>query len=304
MTIKKKSKALCHGTLIGDAAHNSTLLIQDGILISRGYDDSGDSDDENTTYINCTGCYITPPVYILTDIANYTHEPNDPVVHTIGPWSPDRPYDHHWLDLVELASDNANPEWQPLVAASITLAKDTISAVDAALMRLSSVSFPIIVRWGSLFIPERFTALMAVLHKHNRQVLIEAATTGQLLAAALTAKRYYTIMVSASLEAFFESDASYFITALAAGVIDSIYAVTDPKDSLLLASMIAHLNQLDIQSVLKRLLYGLPECLSLPTGFRLGQPADYQCLNPAYLRDAVTAKQANRPLPAEFSRRL
>jgi hypothetical protein len=154
-----------------------------------------------------------------------------------------------------------------------------------------------------VFDPTEFQAMMTCLKRHNRSIILEAVNSGQLLATALTANKHSpTIAVSASLDAFFESDSAYFIEALNADVIDHLYATTTPEDTILLAFMIARITQTPLATMLYRIAWDTPRLFTIASGISLGKPAGFLVVDPNLFMPVVQAKHSQEPIPEEFIR--
>ncbi|MBD97650.1 hypothetical protein CL648_02470 [bacterium] len=288
--------AYINGILIGDD-HNErkiNILIENGIVTGKGY--LPDETDADIALIDCKNCYILPHILgIDTD----PQTPN--LTGTIGPVGHQHAYP--WIPISTLLSQEPTANGQPVVGVSVTLNHDTVDAVNQALSPLSHWQFPIIVRWGAVFDPTEFQSMMTSLERHNRPIFLEAVTTGQMLATALTAKKHIpAVCVSASLDAFFESDSAYFIEALKANVIDHLYATITPEDTILLAFMIARLTQLPLATMLSRITWDIPQFFGITDGLSLGKPAQCLIVDPDLFMSVVQAKHTHTPIPDGFIR--
>jgi hypothetical protein len=288
--------AYVNGMLIGDdgEARVINLLVENGIVTGKGY--LPDDTEADITLIDCKNCYILPQVLGIDT------PPNTPnLTGTLGPLGQGHAYP--WIPINTLLDADIPTDGAPVVGVSVTLNQDTVETVDTLLTKLTNLPFPIIVSWGTVFDPTEFQAMMTCLKRHNRSIILEAVNSGQLLATALTAKKHIpTIAVSASLDAFFESDSAYFIEALNADVIDHLYATTTPEDTILLAFMIARITQTPLATMLYRIAWDTPRLFTIASGISLGKPAGFLVVDPNLFMPVVQAKHSQEPIPEEFIR--
>ncbi|MDA0945322.1 MAG: hypothetical protein O3A77_04610 [bacterium] len=288
--------AYVNGMLIGDdgEARVINLLVENGIVTGKGY--LPDETEDDITIIDCKNCYILPQVLGINT------PPNTPnVTGTLGPLGQGHAYP--WIPINTLLDADIPTDGAPVVGVSVTLNQDTVETVDTLLTKLANLPFPIIVSWGTVFDPTEFQAMLTCLKRHNRSIILEAVNSGQLLATALTAKKHIpTIAVSASLDAFFESDSAYFIEALNANVLDQLYATTTPEDTILLAFMIARLTQTPLTTLLSRIAWDTPRLFTIPSGVSLGKPAGFLVVDPNLFLPVVQAKHNQAPIPEGFIR--
>ena len=288
--------AYSNGRLIGDNGDERVIniLVENGIVTGKGY--LPDDTEDDITVIDCKNCYILPQVLGIDT------PPNTPnLTGTLGPFGQDHAYP--WIPINTLLNTDIPTDGAPVVGVSVTLNQDSVETVDKQLSTLSTLPFPIIVRWGSVLDPTEFQAMMTTLERHNRSIILEAVSSGKLLATALTAKKHIpTIAVSASLDAFFESDSAYFIEALNANVLDQLYATTTPEDTILLAFMIARLTQTPLTTLLSRIAWDTPRLFTIPSGVSLGKPAQFLVVDPSLFMPIVQAKHSQEPVPEGFIR--
>lgn len=288
--------AYVNGMLIGDdgEARVINLLVENGIVTGKGY--LPDDTEADITLIDCKNCYILPQVL---GIGTPPNTPN--LTGTLGPFGQNHAYP--WIPINTLLDADIPTDGAPVVGVSVTLNQDTVETVNTLLTKLTNLPFPIIVRWGTVFDPAEFQAMMTCLAHHNRSIILEAVNSGQLLATALTAKKHIpTIAVSASLDAFFESDSAYFIEALNADVIDHLYATTTPEDTILLAFMIARVTQVPLATMLSRIAWDTPRLFTIASGVSLGKPAGFLVVDPNLFMAVVQAKHNQEAVPEGFIR--